>query len=334
MQDEQSNWENAILDEIVDELSEDVEEQEHGYDILDFFQSIEESASEFSKNFDSTRIEKMFESIKSRRDEDIINSILDKKPNIFSTISKAEIEKYIKKLKQLSWESLSQLSFSENNELIAIMIAMLIEEFRRLSSNKKIKANVKQEIFIYFVANEIQSRLTELMMIIEDKHILAFDQQKIVAFCKNVHRIGYLEGLLDSEKKLRKYHSALVGAKHASLSKKITQDDMKKEITMRTKKMYQNGVNRSHNEVAKEIRAVIEDFLAKMNRGEKYNKNNPDYDKIFESIRKYKQISKKEWNDLINLFKKKKKGDKDIILKAVREGAPQKFIRGRNNVQN
>ncbi|MGD9900092.1 MAG: hypothetical protein AB7T22_13295 [Calditrichaceae bacterium] len=332
--------EKDIAYELAKEIHHNLSGKEDGKANLELLNGIEQlnkEADNYLKKIGSSTFLKYFEKVKSTDKQDLIDQI---KNNYSSITSKTDtIADCIKKIYQTDLNQLFDLSYYGNgNPVVAILLALIIEAAKTEGKNNKISVKNKKEIFVFMVANEMESLLKRLKTNLKSDQILRSHPDALMNLSEYMYRLGYLSGLLDSEQKLQAYHHGLTSRDHYVTGKgKHTDIENKYREKIRSivqdyvKRLYKQGCKKMHNKVADEIRQPVVDFLEHKNSGKNFDEEDLGLDEIskniIEVLKDHQTRHLKSWSDFYDVLKLKRK--KDFFREAVRYACPEKYIRGR-----
>lgn len=231
----------------------------------------------------------------------------------------------------MNFKDLSKISFIEEGPVIAAFLYLIIECFKKDLKKKKIPARIKKEIFIYLYVNEIKSIVNELKPLLISGDNSPVNYELVFEISTSIHRLGYLSGLLHSEEKFKIYHHSLTSRKHrqAGLQPKQTfVNELQNEIKKHAQKLYDAGCEKRHEQVAKDIRQVVLDFIGLKKRGQSFNikKLDPWFQGFINQIQNYHN-QRRDLEHLEKIFKKRRRND--IFLESVKAVCPEHLVRGK-----
>jgi len=327
-----------IINDIIDDLLEDIQESFLGSGkLITFIESIGKGADQYLKTVDTTSILKSVDWIKSADPQSLIGLLSSNTQ--FKSSNEEEMIKHIQIIKGLDFKDLSKISFMEEDQVIAAFLHLIIRCFKKDLKKKKFPCMTKKEIFIYLYVNEIKSIVNELKPLLLNGDNFPVNYEVMFEISTIMHRLGYLSGLLDAEKKFKSYHHSLKSkghyvagkGKHDDIEKKY-REDIRSIIQEHVKELYNQGCSKWHYEVADELREPIVKYLKDKKSGKSTNEStlNQLYQKIIAVLKNYQTSNNKNWLDLYNVLKKKSK--KDFFCEAVSSVCPEKHIRGIKNV--
>jgi|GEM_PF-6852038 len=321
-------------DNIIDDIIEDIQQSFSGPEkLIAFIESIEKDADQYLETVDTTSILKKTDWIKSADTQSLIRLLTNNAQ--FKSSNEEEMTKHIQIIKKLDFKDLSRTSFQEHGQVIVAFLHLIIECFKKDLKDKNFQGRRKKEIFIYLYVNEIKSIVNDLKPLLISGDNSSVNYELVFEISTSIHRLGYLSGLLHSEKKFKAYHHSLMSRGYWVAGKGMYDDrekkyrkDIRSIIQDHVKQLYNQGCSKWHYEVANELREPIKEFLEQKKEAKLFNEKNLNQlsQDIICVLKDYQASSLISWSDLYYFFKGDRK--KDFLREAVRSVCPEKYIRG------
>jgi len=324
--------EKDIAYELAKEIHHSLSGKEDGKTDLELLQVIKQlknKANHYLERIGTSTLFSTFEKVKLTSNQVLLNQITHDYSFIKS--DPQTVAECIKKIHQFDLGKLPNLSYGKDNLFIALLLALIIEAAKTEARNNKIPTQIKKEIFIFMIANEIKSILKELKTGLLTGQGSYSRLDIIMDLSEHMYRLGYLSGLLDSEKKFETYHHSLVSGKHCQAGQRPKQDfvnEIQTKIKKYAQKRYDAGCQKRHEQVAEEIRPVVFDFISRKKQGLSFDieKLDPWFQDFIKKIENYHN-RRKDIEHLENIFKKRRRND--IFFEPVKAVCPGHLVRGR-----